>query len=39
MVNAGEALRIGLVNKIAYDPITHALHHIRGIHDKFSVET
>ena len=39
MVMAEEALRIGLVNAIADDPITHALHYIRGVHDKFSVET
>jgi enoyl-CoA hydratase/carnithine racemase len=39
MVNADEALRIGLVDAIADDPITHALHYIRGLHDKFSVET
>ncbi len=39
MVKAEEALRIGLVSTIADDPITHALHYIRGVHDKFSVET
>jgi enoyl-CoA hydratase/carnithine racemase len=39
MVPADEALRVGLVNKIADDPITHALHYIRGVHGKFSVET
>jgi len=39
MVNAGEALRIGLVNKIADDPVTQAVHYSRGICDKFSVET
>jgi enoyl-CoA hydratase len=39
MVKAEEALRIGLVNAIAEDPIMHALHSIRGIRDKFSVET
>jgi enoyl-CoA hydratase/carnithine racemase len=35
MVKAEEALRIGLVDKIADDPITQAQHYIRGIHDKF----
>ena len=39
MVNAGEALKIGLVDKIADDPVTHALHYIRSIRDRFSVET
>jgi enoyl-CoA hydratase/carnithine racemase len=39
MVKADEALRIGLVDKIAEDPINHALHHISGIHDKFPVQT
>lgn len=39
MVNAEEALRIGLVDRIADEPITHALRSIRGIHDGFSVET
>ena len=38
MVKADEALRIGLVDAIADDPINHALHHISGIHDKFPVE-
>jgi enoyl-CoA hydratase/carnithine racemase len=39
MVNADEALKIGLVNAIADDPITYALHYSRGFHDKSSVET
>jgi enoyl-CoA hydratase/carnithine racemase len=39
MVKADEALRIGLVDAIADDPTDHALQHIRGIHDKFPVET
>jgi enoyl-CoA hydratase/carnithine racemase len=39
MVKADEALRIGLVDGIADDPITHAVHFIRDVHDKFSVET
>ena len=39
MVKAEEALKIGLVNAIADDPVTHALRCIRGVHDKFSVET
>lgn len=39
MVKAEEALRIGLVERIADDPIMHALRSIRGIHDEFSVET
>jgi enoyl-CoA hydratase len=39
MVKADEALRIGLVDAIADDPTDHALHHIRGSHDKFPVET
>ena len=39
MVKADEALRIGLVNAIADDPITHAVHYIKGVHDEFSVET
>jgi enoyl-CoA hydratase len=38
MVKAEEALKIGLVDATADDPINHALHQIRGIHDKFSVE-
>ncbi len=39
MVKADEAKRIGLVDAIAEDPIMRALHYIRGIRDKFSVET
>lgn len=39
MVKAEEALRFRLVNAIADDPIIHALHCIRGVHSKFSVET
>jgi enoyl-CoA hydratase len=39
MVKAEDALRIGLVNVIADDPITHAQHYIREVHDKFLVET
>lgn len=39
MVKAEEALRLRLVNAIAEEPIIHALHCIRGVHDKFSVET
>lgn len=39
MVKADEALRIGLVDAIADDPITHAVRYSRGVHDKFSVET
>jgi len=39
MVNAEEALQIGLVDALADDPIMHALHYSRGICDKFSVET
>jgi enoyl-CoA hydratase len=39
MVKADEALRIGLVDAMAEDPINHALHHISGIHDKFPVQT
>jgi enoyl-CoA hydratase/carnithine racemase len=39
MVKADEALRIGLVDAIADDPITRALHYITGFHDKSSVET
>jgi enoyl-CoA hydratase/carnithine racemase len=39
MVRAEEALRTGLVDRIADDPMTHALRSIRGIHDEFSVET
>jgi enoyl-CoA hydratase/carnithine racemase len=39
MVKADEALRIGLVDAIADDPTDHALHHIRGSHYKFPVET
>jgi enoyl-CoA hydratase/carnithine racemase len=39
MVKADEALKIGLVDAIVEDPINHALHQIRGIHDKFSIET
>jgi enoyl-CoA hydratase/carnithine racemase len=39
MVPVEEALRIGLVDGIADDPITHALHYSRGVHDKFSVGT
>ncbi len=39
MVKADEALRIGLVNAIADDPITHAVRYIKGVHDEFSVET
>ena len=31
MVKADEALRIGLVDAIANDPITHAIHHIKGV--------
>ena len=31
MVRADEALRIGLVDAIADDPIKHALHRIKGI--------
>lgn len=34
MVKADEALRIGLVDAIADDPINHALHHIRGMCDR-----
>jgi enoyl-CoA hydratase/carnithine racemase len=39
MLKADEARRIGLVNAIADDPITHALHYSRGVHDKFSIGT
>jgi enoyl-CoA hydratase/carnithine racemase len=39
MVKAEEALRIGLVDAVADNPIAHALHYCRGIRDKFSVET
>src|SRR6478672_217825 len=39
MVKADEALRIGLVDRIADDPVTQALHYIRGVQDKSSVET
>ena len=39
MVKADEALRIGLVDAIVDDPITHAVHYMRGVHDKFLVET
>jgi enoyl-CoA hydratase/carnithine racemase len=39
MVKAEEALRIGLVDAILDDPIKHSVHCIRGVHDKFSVET
>lgn len=39
MVNAEEAMRIGLVDRIADDPIMHAQHYIRGVRDKSSVET
>ena len=39
MVKADEALRIGLVDAIAEDPVMRALHSIRGILDRFSVET
>ncbi|HEX3091930.1 MAG TPA: enoyl-CoA hydratase/isomerase family protein [Candidatus Angelobacter sp.] len=34
MVNADEALRIGLVDKIADDPITQALRCFRGVNDQ-----
>jgi enoyl-CoA hydratase/carnithine racemase len=37
MVRADEALRLGLVDAVADDPIDHALHRIRGFHDKFPV--
>jgi len=39
MVNAGEALRIGLANKIADDPVTLAVRCFRGVDDRFTVET
>lgn len=39
MVNADEALRIGLVDAIADDPINHALITSAAFHDKFPVET
>ncbi|HET8892464.1 MAG TPA: hypothetical protein VFQ41_26450 [Candidatus Angelobacter sp.] len=39
MVKAEEALRIGLVDALADDPIAQALYYIRGIHDRLSVET
>jgi enoyl-CoA hydratase len=39
MVNADEALKIGLVDALADDPLLHALNYIRGSRDKFSVET
>jgi enoyl-CoA hydratase/carnithine racemase len=35
MVNADEALRIGLVDKIADDPITHAAQCFRGADDRW----
>jgi enoyl-CoA hydratase/carnithine racemase len=31
MVKPDEALRIGLVDAVADDPINYALHHIQGI--------
>jgi enoyl-CoA hydratase/carnithine racemase len=39
MMNADEALRIGLVDAIADDPVTHAVRYTGGVHDKLSVET
>jgi len=39
MVKAEEALRIGLVSAIVDDPITHAVRYMRGVLDKFLVET
>jgi enoyl-CoA hydratase len=39
MIKVEEALRIGLVDRIAHDPVEQALRYIRGIHDKYSVET
>jgi len=39
MVKAEEALRIELVSAIVDDPITHAVHYMRGVLDKFLVET
>jgi enoyl-CoA hydratase/carnithine racemase len=34
MVKAEEALRIGLVDKIANDPVTHAVRSFRGVDDQ-----
>ena len=39
MINADEALRIELVDKIADDPMAQAARSIRGIRDSFTVET
>jgi enoyl-CoA hydratase/carnithine racemase len=36
MVKADEALRIGLVDRIVDDPVTQALHYIKGVQDKSS---
>ena len=35
MVKADEALRIGLVDKIADDPVTHAVRSFRGVDDRW----
>jgi len=35
MVTADEALRIGLVDKIADDPVTHAVRSFRGVDDRW----